>query len=90
MGESADQRTDLYAAGVVLHECLTGRPMFEAEGLLPLMGKHMHETPADPRVVFPDIPKKLVRVVMRALEKRPDDRWQSARAMLEALEDVKA
>lgn len=48
MGENLDGRADLYSAGVVLFECVTGRPVFTAPTIMALMAKHLEERPADP------------------------------------------
>jgi serine/threonine-protein kinase len=79
-----DHRTDLYATGVLLYELLTGRPPFTSTG--PALLVDIVERPADPPSrLRPDLPKDVDRVVLTALSKHPDDRFQSAEKMAEAL-----
>jgi serine/threonine-protein kinase len=90
MGQAVDGRTDLYAAGVVLFECLTGRRLFEGTSFATLMLKQVQEPPPDPRTIVPGIPAEAVALVLKALAKRPEDRWQSAGEFLQALERIRA
>ncbi|MBL8915212.1 MAG: serine/threonine protein kinase, partial [Archangium sp.] len=82
LGESADARADLYAVGVVLHELLSGRRLFDAESGLEVLHKHLSNVPPPP------LSKEfggLNEVVAKALAKQPADRFQTARAFREAL-----
>jgi serine/threonine protein kinase len=88
LGEPVDHRTDLYSTGAVLYECLTGRPIFDAPNLMALMARHVDGVPPDPITLNPDVPEALSRVVARAIERRPEERWQSALDLLRALETV--
>jgi serine/threonine-protein kinase len=88
MGEAVDARADLYAAGAVLFECLTGRLVFQAPSLTALLAKHIEEEPEDPRRYASDIPEPLATAVLRALAKKPDARWGSARELAEALDRI--
>jgi eukaryotic-like serine/threonine-protein kinase len=89
-GEPTDARTDLYAAGVILYEMLTGRPPFDAPSATQLLSLHMTAAPEPPRRVAPDQPisTALEAVVLRALAKRRDDRFVSARALRRALDEA--
>jgi serine/threonine-protein kinase len=87
-GGSVDHRTDLYATGAVLFECLTGRPVFQAPSLMALLALHVEEVPPDPSSLNPDVPRPLSRVILRALARRPEERWPSAPEFLHALESV--
>jgi eukaryotic-like serine/threonine-protein kinase len=87
-GEAVDGRADLYATGAVLFECVTGRPVFEAPSLVALLARHLESTAPNPRVLNPEVPESLSLVILRALARRPDDRWPSAAEFLRALEGV--
>lgn len=89
MGENLDGRADLYSAGVVLFECVTGRPVFSAPTLMALMAKHLEDQPEDPRTLNADVPEALSRVILKALEKKPSHRFASAMAMYEALDAIR-
>ncbi|MFB9319248.1 diguanylate cyclase [Cryptosporangium minutisporangium] len=73
-----DGRSDLYSLGVVLYECVTGRPPFVAADVGELMHLHATAPPPDPRVVRPDLSAGYAAVVARLLAKDPDDRYPSA------------
>jgi len=88
LGEGVDHRTDIYSTGAVLYECLTGRPVFDAPNLMALMARHVDEEPPNPATLNPRVPEVLSRVVLRALARRAEDRWQSALDLLRALETV--
>jgi len=87
-GEPVDGRTDLYAVGAVLFECVTGRLVFNRPGMAELAAVHLGESPPDPATLNPDVPPYLSRIILRALARRPEDRWQSAADLLHALEAV--
>jgi eukaryotic-like serine/threonine-protein kinase len=87
-GEPVDGRADLYATGAVLFECVTGRPVFEAPSLVALLARHLEDAPPDPRQLNADIPESLAAVILRALARKPDDRWPTASHFLHALEQV--
>jgi len=85
--EALTPATDLYAVGIVLYEMLTARLPFEAPTTVALMLAHIQTPPVPPSVRAPDrgITPKLDAVVLRALAKRPDDRYADAPAMASAL-----
>ena len=87
-GEPVDARTDLFAAGAVLFECVTGQVAFNRPSLAELGAHHLRESPRDPSTLNPDVSPQLSRVILRALAREPKDRWQSAAALLHALEAV--
>ncbi|MBI1966514.1 MAG: protein kinase, partial [Gemmatimonadetes bacterium] len=70
-GMELDPRADLYAAGVVLFECVTGRVPFEAETTWALIAKHIEEEPPDPRMLSPEVGEPLARVILKAMAKKP-------------------
>ena len=84
-GAELDPRSDLYAAGVVLFECVTGRVPFEAETTWALVAKHLEEEPPDPRRFNPDVPGPLAAVILKAMAKTPGDRYATAAEMHDAL-----
>ena len=81
-----DHRADLYAVGVVGYELLTGRRPFAGNTAQQIVAAQMTQAPEDLRTHRPGVPLPLAMIVMRALEKRPADRWQSAADMLGRLE----
>jgi eukaryotic-like serine/threonine-protein kinase len=80
-GGEVDQRSDLYSLGVVLYELLTGKTPFEGDTPVEIAMKHLSNTPQAPSELRPDIPPELDMVVLRALAKDPDERYQSADEM---------
>ena len=80
-GGEVDPRSDLYSLGVVLYELLTGKTPFEGETPVEIAMKHLSNTPQPPSKLRPDVPPELDMVVMRALAKNPNDRYQSADEM---------
>ena len=88
LGEPVDARTDLYATGVVLFECVTGQRVFETSDLMALLGQHLRGEPPDPSSLNPDIPPPFSRAIVRSLARKPEDRWPSASDFLHALEQV--
>ncbi|MDB5097369.1 MAG: Serine/threonine protein kinase [Cyanobacteria bacterium RYN_339] len=80
-----DQRSDLYSAGVLAYEMLTGRLPFERRTAVEVLRAHLAETPAPPSRFRPEVPLSLDRLVLRLLAKEPVERFQSAGEVLEAL-----
>jgi serine/threonine-protein kinase len=89
-GQEIDARSDLYSCGVILYEVLTGRKPFEADTHVQVMSMHLTATPKPLRSVAMQarIPAALERVVLRALAKKPGDRFKSARELRGALEEA--
>ncbi len=81
-----DARTDLYAIGAVLFQMVTGSPPFEGETSQEVVAKHINEEPPVPMERNAGIPEWLSDVILRCLAKKPDDRYQSARKVVEALD----
>ncbi len=90
MGEELDTRADLYATGAVLYECVTGHTPFSAPTIPALMFKHVEEPPEDPRVARPDLPPELADLILKALAKRREERWQSAEEMFDVLDQMRS
>ncbi|MDQ3338632.1 MAG: serine/threonine protein kinase [Myxococcota bacterium] len=81
-----DPRTDIYAAGIVFFEAVTGRVPFVGETLFDLMRMHLEVAPPSPRALRPELPAPLEGVILTALAKNPAQRFQSALAMAQALQ----
>jgi len=80
-GAPVDQRSDLYSMGIVLYEMLTGQVPFTGESPVEIAMKHLSDAPRPPSLLRPDIPPDLDMVVLRALAKNPEDRFQTAEEM---------
>jgi serine/threonine protein kinase/beta-lactam-binding protein with PASTA domain len=87
-GTNVDQRSDLYSLGVVLYELLTGSAPFGGDTPVEIAMKHLSQMPEPPSVKRPNLPHDLDLLVMRALAKDPDERYQSAEEMDADLERV--
>ena len=80
-GEVVDARSDLYSTGCLLYELLTGKPPFQGDSAVAVAYQHVSQTPRPASEIAPDIPEALDRVVMKALAKRREDRYQTAAEM---------
>lgn len=81
-GKPIDPRSDLYSVGVMLYEMVTGTLPFSADSPVSVALKQIHNTPRPPRALCPELPLGLQQIILRAMEKDPDRRYQSAREML--------
>lgn len=77
-GEVVDARSDLYSTGCLLYELLTGRPPFQGDSPVSVAYQHVSEAPLPPSKVDPAVPPSLDPLVLKALAKDPDDRYQTA------------
>jgi serine/threonine protein kinase/Tfp pilus assembly protein PilF len=84
-GEVVDGRSDLFALGAVLYECLTGSPAFSGAGVLEIAAQVLHVDPPPPTKLSPRVPPQLERIAMKALAKKPEARYQTAAGMLAEL-----
>ena len=88
LAETVDVRTDLYSAGVVLYECLTGRLPFVAKSPIALIAKLLNEEPVPPSTLNAEVPPALSALVARLLAKGPDDRPRSAAELGDLLSQI--
>ena len=92
LGEAVDPRADIYAAGVILYEMLAGRRPFESDDKVKIISMHLAHAPPRIREVNPavDVPVALEQAVLQALEKSRDNRFATANAFMQALDDAEA
>ena len=80
-GETVDARSDLYSAGCLMYELLVGKPPFTGESPVSVAYQHVREAPVPPSQIDPTLSNEIDTIVLKALAKEPDDRYQSAREM---------
>ena len=85
-GDRIDARSDIYSAGVVLYEMLTGRLPFEGDSAVSVAIQHLSSVPLAPRDIDPSIPEPLELICVKAMNSDPNKRYASADAMIEDLE----
>jgi DNA-binding NarL/FixJ family response regulator/tRNA A-37 threonylcarbamoyl transferase component Bud32 len=85
-GLELDRRTDYYSLGIVMYEMATGQLPFNADDITALMLQHVQQPPPPPRLVVPTLPVALERVILKSLEKQASRRFQTGRAMSEAIQ----
>jgi serine/threonine-protein kinase len=87
-GLALDGRTDVYALGCVLYECLAGRPPFDREAEVAVMHAHLTMPPPKLTDAQPDLPKELDRVIAKAMAKSRDDRFATATELVDAAQSA--
>ena len=88
-GDRTDARSDIYSAGVVLYEMLTGRLPFEGDNAVSVAIQHLSSVPLSPREINPDVPEALELICMRAMASDIEKRYASADEMLADLEEFR-
>lgn len=89
-GAAVDGRSDLFALGALLYECIAGKPAFSGASVIEIGAQILHVDPPPPSTINPRVPKELDRIALKALAKRPEARYQTAAAIIEDLRRVSA
>lgn len=88
MNRSVDYRTDLYALGATFYELLTGQVPFEEKEAIDLVHAHLAKKPQNPTELNENIPPQISEIILKLLEKNPEDRYQSALGLAKDLEKL--
>src|SRR5438045_1450967 len=89
-GKAIDGRSDLFALGALLYECLAGQSAFSGGSVLEIGAQIIHVTPPPPSKINPQVPTSLDRITLKALEKKVEARYQSAAELLNDLKTASA
>lgn len=88
-GDETDEKSDIYSVGVMLYEMLTGQKPFDTDNPISVAVMHMQNTAERPRAINPDIPAGLEEIILRAMEKDAENRYQTASDMIRDIEAFK-
>ncbi len=85
-GKKTDNRSDIYSFGAMLYELVSGQPIFQGVSSIEILYQHVNEEPKSIKELAPDCPDEIVYIIEKCLEKNPDNRFQTAIEILDALE----
>jgi len=88
-GIFVDCRTDIYSLGIVMYEMVTGRVPYNAESAITIAMMHIQEPVTAPKKIITDIPENINQVILKAMQKEPIKRYQTAREMAEVIGEIK-
>jgi len=88
IGEDVDGRSDLYSLGIILYQMITGTTPFQGETPMQIASQHLHIPPPSPQLLRPDLPARAEQVILRALAKRPSERYPNVQALAHAFRNA--
>jgi serine/threonine-protein kinase len=87
---SVDRRADIYSLGILAYEMFCGQLPFQGDDMMQLLQMHVKEVPKPPRELVPDLPEALQALILKCLEKKVEDRFDSCRSLAAALQTIRA